>query len=465
MTASQRLIDEFAKAGGKRPFKALGASGQIGYGIPTPSFQAGLARKPDMIGCDGGSIDHGPYYLGSGNMATALGATKRDYRKMLLGARKLGVPLVIGSAGSAGAAPHLDRVLGLVRDIAREEKLNFTLGTLRADISKDVVKRAIANRTIEGFEGMDPLTPQAVDAAANIVGQMGMSSFRRAFEAGVDVLITGRACDTAIFAALPTMLGFPTGLSIHMAKIIECASICCLPGGRDPILATLDQDGFELESMSPTRRATPTSVAAHSLYEQSDPYTIYEPAGHANLQDARYEAVNDRVTRVSGARWEPAQFQTVKLEGATRVGQRAAVLCASADPRFIANHEDILPKVAETVRELTCEDSPQDYSLTWRVYGVNGVHGGAVDVTGVREIFMLIECVAPTDERAGEVARTMKQYLMHFGYPGRLSTGGNLAFPFNPPEASLGEVHRFNVYHLMRSDDIESLFPLEIERL
>ena len=44
------------------------------------------------------------------------------------------------------------------------------------------------------------------------------------------------------------MLGFPTGLSMHMAKIIECASLCCVPGGRDPILATLDDDGFVLES-------------------------------------------------------------------------------------------------------------------------------------------------------------------------------------------------------------------------
>ncbi len=95
---------------------------------------------------------------------------------------------------------------------------------------------------------------------------MGMGAFRRALAEDIDVLIAGRACDTAIFAALPTMLGFPTGLSVHMAKIIECASLCCVPGGRDAILATLDDDAFVLESMNPQRQATPTSVAAHSLY-------------------------------------------------------------------------------------------------------------------------------------------------------------------------------------------------------
>ena len=69
-----------------------------------------------------------------------------------------------------------------------------------------------------------------------------------------------------------------------MAKIIECASLCCVPGGRDSILATLDDDGFVLESMAEQRRATPVSVAAHSLYEQADPFTVYEPEGRLDLQ-------------------------------------------------------------------------------------------------------------------------------------------------------------------------------------
>ena len=57
-----------------------------------------------------------------------------------------------------------------------------------------------------------------------------------------------------------------------------------MPGGRDSILATLDASGFELESMALQRRATPVSVAAHSLYEQSDPYTVQEPEGRLDLR-------------------------------------------------------------------------------------------------------------------------------------------------------------------------------------
>jgi hypothetical protein len=412
-----------------------------------------------------GSIDIGPYYLGSGHLATAPASTQRDLRKVLLGARAADVPLIIGSAGSAGAKPHLEKTLEIVRRIAHAEGLKFRLGVLRADIPKEVVISALRARAIEGFDGMPALTDEEVQASSHIVGQMGMGSFKRAFEKGVDVLIAGRACDTAIFAALPSMLGFPTGLSVHMAKIIECASICCLPGGRDSILATLDDHGFELESMAPQRRATPVSVAAHSLYEQSDPYTIYEPEGHVDLRHAKYEALDDRRVRVSGATWEVANTPTVKLEGSRKVGERAVLLCAAADPRFIENHASILTSVAEVVRELVCEDCPEDYSLFWKVYGVNGVRETTPRQTQPHEVFLLVECIAPTRERAAEVVRTMKQYLLHHGYPGRLSTGGNLAFPFTPPEVSVGEAYRFNVYHLMQAPNIDSLFPLEIESL
>ena len=37
------------------------------------------------------------------------------------------------------------------------------------------------------------------------------------------------------------------------------------------------------------------------------------------------------------------------------------------------------------------------------------------------------------------------------------------AFPFTPPEVSVGPAYRFNVYHLMRASDLDELFPLEIE--
>jgi hypothetical protein len=465
MSATGRILKEFAALKVRRPLRLLGASGQLGYGIPTPAFNAGLERKPDLIGCDMGSIDIGPYYLGSGKMATARESTKRDLRKMLIAARKHDIPLVIGTAGSAGAAPHLEQTLALVREIAHEQKLKFRLAIIPGDIPKDIVADAVRAKGVISIDGMPELTEQEVHEAAAIVGQMGMTSFKQAFEADVDVLIAGRACDTAIFSTLPVMLGFPIGLSVHMAKIIECASLCCVPGGRDSILATLDDEGFTLESMAPQRRATPISVAAHSLYEQNDPFVIIEPEGQAELHHAKYEQLDDRRTRISGATWKEAPRHTIKLEGSKRVGERAVLFCGAADPRFIAQREEILRDVSKVVRDLVCEDAEEDYTILWRMYGVDGVTDRLADTPLPGEIFMLIECIAPTTDRASEVMRTMKQYLLHFGYEGRLSTGGNLAFAFTPPEISVGTAYKFSIYHIMASDRMAELFPLTVESL
>ena len=82
MSASSRVLDNFAKSNGRESIRILGASGQLGYGVPTPAFNAGLERAPHLIGCDMGSIDPGPYYLGSGALATAPAATRRDLQRV-----------------------------------------------------------------------------------------------------------------------------------------------------------------------------------------------------------------------------------------------------------------------------------------------------------------------------------------------------------------------------------------------
>ena len=107
-----------------------------------------------------------------------------------------------------------------------------------------------------------------------------------------------------------------------------------------------------------------------------------------------------------------------------------------------------------------------DLELRFRVYGIDGVRMVAPEnESPPGEIFVMGECIAQTAERASEVVRTCKQYLLHYGFPGRLSTAGNLAFPFTPPEVSLGPAYRFSVYHLLRTADVDSPFPVAIEEV
>jgi hypothetical protein len=193
--------------------------------------------------------------------------------------RKLDIPLLIGTAGSAGAAPHLEKTLAMVREIARADRLHFRLASIRADIPRQLVRETVRSGRVRPIDSMAPLSEADIDEASHLVGQMGTEAFCRALRAEADVVIAGRACDTAIFAAVPALLGCAMGPAMHMAKIIECASLCCVPGGRDPILATLEGDSFVLESVNPERRATAMSVAAYSRYEQSDPDRVVEPEG------------------------------------------------------------------------------------------------------------------------------------------------------------------------------------------
>ena len=47
---------------------------------------------------------------------------------------------------------------------------------------------------------------------------------------------------------------------------------------------------------------------------------------------------------------------------------------------------------------------------------------------------------------------------------GRISTAGNLAFPFSPSDIDMGEVFEFSVFHLMEIRD-QSVFRLVEEDL
>lgn len=462
MSATARLVEQ--RPGSGEALRVLAASGQLGYGIPEPALRAGLARRPHVIGCDMGSIDIGPAYLGSGQLSTSEATTLRDLRLVLRGAREVDAPLLIGSAGSAGAAPHLARTLEFVDRIAREDGRPLRVAVIYADIDRAWLRRMVtAGRTRPIGAGLPALDDDTITQAAHIVGQMGTEAFLRALGLSPDVVVAGRACDTAIFAAVPALLGYSTAPSMHMAKIIECTSICCIPGGRDAMLGTLEGESFTLESMNPARAATPLSVAAHSLYEQADPHVVHEPEGTLDVRTARFEAIDDRRTRVSGATWTDAAQPTIKLEGAARVGERAVLLAGSCDPRVVANRQAILDGVRLQVADILPGD---DYQLIFRVYGTGATSlFPAAPPTPAEEVFFLGECIADDAERAKAVVATAKQYLLHHGFAGRLSTGGNIAFPFTPPEISAGTAYRFSIYHLTECDDLQMAFPTELVTL
>jgi len=454
MSATERLLRTHRPADG--PLRILAASGQLGYGIPAESLEHGVLRQPHFIGCDMGSIDPGPYYLGSGTMAAPAAMVRRDLELVLVAARRLDVPLVIGSAGTAGAAPQLDATVDLIRAIALDKGLHFRLTTVHSDLHPDQVLDALARGQLEPIGPM-PL-PSAADVlrCSHIVGQCGTETLARALQTPTDVLVAGRACDTAIFATLPEMLGYPAGLCLHMAKIVECTSLCCRPSGRDAMLAELSMDSFTLESMNSLAHATPASVAAHALYEQADPLEVDEPTGTLLLHDARYEALDAHRTRVSGAGFRRRARATLKIEGAAPVGERCVLLAGVADPTLLAQLPQALATVEHRVRQLV----PGAWAFHSHIYGQGAVAPLPRERHSRHEAGLVLEFLAPQADLARTAAGVFKQNLLHLSYPGRVSTAGNLAFAFTPSEIDAGTAYRFVLYHVMHEAPLQDIFQV-----
>ena len=72
--------------------------GALGSGIDEGAFREGMELKPDIISCDAGSTDSGPYYLGTGRGKYARSSVKNDLRMVLHGAMEAHIPITIGSA-------------------------------------------------------------------------------------------------------------------------------------------------------------------------------------------------------------------------------------------------------------------------------------------------------------------------------------------------------------------------------
>lgn len=444
--------------------RILSPTGMLGYGFPLPSFEAGMKKKPHAIGVDAGSTDPGPYYLGAGVSFTEKRAVKRDLEIMISAGIQAGIPVIIGSAGGSGGKPHLDWTVEIVREIAREKGLRFDMAIIHADVAKEKVLSKMRKGEVKPLYPAPELTEEDVHQAVRIVGQMGTEPFVRALKENVQVIVAGRAYDPAVIAAMAMMKGHDQGLAVHMGKILECACIAATPGsGSDCMIGYLERDHFRVEPLNPIRRCTTLSVAAHTLYEKTDPYLLPFPGGLLDLSEARFEQETPNMVRVSGSRSIPAEKYTIKLEGVKKIGYRTVSIASTRDPIMIRRIDDVVKAVKERVRE-NFTDTIGDYFLDVKIYGKNGTMGNLEPEKEIRshELGIVIDAVAQDQATANTVCGFVRATMLHYGYEGRVATAGNLAFPYSPSDFRAGEVYVFNVYHLIEVDDPNELFPMEV---
>src|ERR1700709_2399589 len=101
-------------------YRVVSACGALGYGYPNESLQTALQGRVDAIICDGGSMDAGPYYLGTGTEYFEREGIKAPYSHMVEAGKKICCPVILGSSGMAGVNSNSDRMVDLAKEVFAE---------------------------------------------------------------------------------------------------------------------------------------------------------------------------------------------------------------------------------------------------------------------------------------------------------------------------------------------------------
>lgn len=437
--------------------------GSMGAGINPVAFEAGLAMKPDVVAIDAGSTDSGPAYLANGMCKYPRGAIKGDLEIAVVGAKKAGIPVFVGSSGTCGTDNMVDECAEIVAEIYRENGLTGKIAKLYSSQKAEVLEKKWDEGKIHALEGAPKVTRETFAECSHIVALMGAEPFIAALDGGADVVLGGRATDTANIAALPIKKGCNVAAAWHGAKTVECGSQCTDNGEAKGVLLTVDEESFTVTPLLPSGKCTPYTVAAHLVYENTDPFHLYEPSGVMMTENAVYTQLPNGEVRVTGCGFEHGEKYTMKLEGANTSGYQNTSLVGIADSDVLTDPDKWIKNLSTYMKPLlakVCEDESR-YSFNFKAYGYNAVVTGPVpkDAPPPREIGMLLTVTADTQDLANAIAKAFNPYLLHF--PADFNKMlPSFAFPFSPVDCPRGATYEFRLHHIVEVDD-----PMELVRL
>ena len=142
-------------------------------GFLDESLERGSSLKPDVIACDAGSTDSGPFYLGSATPKMSRSAILQDLRRLLLARDQLKIPLIIGSCGTSGVDSGVDWMREITLEVAREEHFGFKLGMVYSEQNPELMVQAFQSGNIEALPGAPEIDEQIIQNCSHIVALMG----------------------------------------------------------------------------------------------------------------------------------------------------------------------------------------------------------------------------------------------------------------------------------------------------
>jgi hypothetical protein len=445
--------------GRMREMTYIAAIGAVGAGVDADALSAALAAGPRFIAADAGTTDAGAFALGTGAAAFSRDAVKRDLGLMVAAGLEAGVPVIVGSAGTAGADAQVDWVVGIVDEIAQELGHTLRVVAVYAEQDPSMLAERLGAGDIRPLRHAPELTGEVLGRCERIVAMMGVEPLQQALAGDPHVVIAGRSSDAALFAALPLVHGFPEGPAWHAGKVVECGTMACETMGPGVMVVTLSDDSFSVRPVGAGLRCTPQSVAAHSLYETADPYHFAEASGTVDLTACTYEQEDPVTVRVRDSRFIAAAEQTLKLEGAALRGYEAMIVGGVRDPLIISQLDSWLGIIEEYVRASVARlmgvgIDDRDYRLGFQVYGRNAVMGGAEPAPGrAYEVGIVCTTLAPTQEEATEMIKLCRQPLLHAPIPQWKGSITGFACLHNPAWVELGPAYGFALNHVLVPGD------------
>ena len=286
-------------------YRVVSACGALGYGYPHESLQTALQGRVDAIICDGGSMDAGPYYLGTGTEYFEREAVKADYRHMVAAGKKIGCPVILGSSGMAGGDRNLDWMIDVAKEIFAELDIrNTKVAIIRSELDPEIVIQEYRDGALRPT-GVGPELNEEALRDSVIVGQMGIHPLMTALESGAQFILAGRSCDIALFASDMIRRGIDAGLAYHVGHVLECGALACDPGSpSDCLVAEVYDDGSAVfVAPNPARRCTAYSIAAHSLYEESHPQLQFYPEGILVMEKTQFFSRDGRTAGIRNSRF------------------------------------------------------------------------------------------------------------------------------------------------------------------
>lgn len=440
----------------KKEICVLAAAGMLGSSFDKVGFYAALEKHPDVIGCDSGTTDSGPFFPGAGVPRMNRKAAKRDLELMITEGIKRGIPVLIGSAGTAGADPNVDWMIEIVREIASENKIHFKLAEIKTEITREQLKKYMDAGRFHPLEGSPEFTENDLETLTRCISVIGAEPYIKAIRDGAQVVIAGRSSDTAIYAAVPMMNGLDNGFAWHAGKVLECGTLATVFEKRHgAMLAWVREDSASMEPGNPEMAVSPVSIVSHTLYENVNPFKLVEPGITTYTDTSWYEAENDRRVKITGTRFEKTPY-TIKLEGVRFEGYRRVAIAGVSDPLILQQMDTWMEKVKQDsfdkIRQGMGLEPDKDYRYRTIIYG--NPKDPDTETVGV-----LFDIVTLREKDADGIISNIWHTALHVPIPAWVGGQSQTAFPFSPPTLQTmngGATYSFCLNHVIDVDD-----PLE----